>query len=203
MSGVIGQPVSRVDGRAKVTGSATYAGEFHLSNFAYAALVLSTVPRGTIAKIETAEAEHAPGVRAVITHLNAPRLAYLPLAERPAVDPKSGEQLRVFQSPEILFSGQPIGVVVADTLEEAQYAATRVRVRYETSDAKTQFDVGAVERRATQRRHRAGREKPAEAMPIAHSPRRRSRWKLFTVTRANITTPWKRMAPLPNGTAAT
>ncbi len=142
MSGVIGQPVSRVDGRAKVTGSATYAGEFHLSNFAYAALVLSTVPRGTIAKIETAEAEHAPGVRAVITHLNAPRLAYLPLAERPAVDPKSGEQLRVFQSPEILFSGQPIGVVVADTLEEAQYAATRVRVRYETSDAKTQFDVG-------------------------------------------------------------
>jgi xanthine dehydrogenase YagR molybdenum-binding subunit len=141
MSGAVGQPLSRVDGRAKVTGAAIYAAEFDLPNLAYAVLVPSTVPSGRITAIDTEEAAHASGVCAVITHLNAPRLAYRPLKERPAVDPKSGEQLRVFQGPEVLFSGQPIGVVVADTLEQAQHAATLVRVKYETSPAQTEFDA--------------------------------------------------------------
>ena len=122
MSGLIGQPVSRVDGQAKVTGTATYAAEFDLPNLAYAALVLSTVPNGRIATLDIEGAAQAAGVRSVITYLNAPRLPYRPLAQRPAVDPKAGEQLHVFQGPEILFSGQPIGVVVADTLEQARHA---------------------------------------------------------------------------------
>jgi xanthine dehydrogenase YagR molybdenum-binding subunit len=141
MSDTIGQAVSRVDGRAKVTGAATYAAEFDLPELVHAALISSTIPHGVITAIDIAEAERAPGVRAVITHLNAPRLSYRPLAERPAVDPKSGDQLRVFQGPEILFSGQPIGVVLADTLEQARYAAGLVGVSYANSPAITEFDA--------------------------------------------------------------
>ncbi|HEX7968976.1 MAG TPA: xanthine dehydrogenase family protein molybdopterin-binding subunit [Stellaceae bacterium] len=140
MTGAIGQPVSRIEGAAKVTGTAKYAAEFRPPQMAHAALVLSTVPKGRITQIDTAAAERAPGVRAVITHLNAPRLAYNEMPERPVVDPKSGDQLRVFQGPEIFFSSQPVGVVVADTLEQADHAAALVRVAYETSAAATEFD---------------------------------------------------------------
>jgi len=140
MSDLIGQPISRVDGRAKVTGTARYAAEFDVPGLAHAALVSSTVPRGRVTAIETAEAERAAGVLGVLTHLNAPRLPYHSFEERPGVDPQSGDQLRVFQGPDVLFSGQPIGVVVAETLEQARHAASLVRVRYETSEATTTFD---------------------------------------------------------------
>jgi xanthine dehydrogenase YagR molybdenum-binding subunit len=141
MTSVIGQPVSRVDGPAKVTGAATYAAEFALQGLLHAALVLSTIPKGRITAIDTAAAEQTPGVHAVITHQNAPRLAYREAEERPVVDPKSGDQLRVFQGPEILFNGQPVAVVVADTLEQAETAALLVEVRYAVDGALTQFDV--------------------------------------------------------------
>ena len=102
---------------------------------------------------------------AVITHLNAPRLAYRPLPERPAVDPKYGEQLHVFQNPEIFFSGQPIGAVVADTLEQAQYAATLVRVNYESSAADTSFaaDRSRFPNDATEKSGRPGETSRGDA----------------------------------------
>ncbi len=140
MSDLIGQPISRVDGRAKVTGTARYAAEFDVPGLAHAALVSSTVPRGRVTAIETAEAERAAGVLGVLTHLNPPRLPYHSFEERPGVDPQSGDQLKVFQGPDVLFSGQPIGVVVAETLEQARHAASLVRVCYETSEATTTFD---------------------------------------------------------------
>ena len=141
MSGTIGRPVSRVDGRAKVTGSARYAAEFTPPDLAHAALVCSTVPHGRIATLETRAAEKAEGVRAVITHLNAPRLPYVPFDEPPEVDPSAGSQLRVFQGPDVVFSGQPIGVVVADTLEQARHAAALVRVTYSVAPATTKFEA--------------------------------------------------------------
>ncbi|HEY3190647.1 MAG TPA: xanthine dehydrogenase family protein molybdopterin-binding subunit, partial [Solirubrobacteraceae bacterium] len=140
MSRVVGQPVSRVDGRAQVTGAARYAAELDLPGLVHAALVSSTVPRGRVTAIETTEAERSPGVLAVITHLNAPRLPYRRFEERPEVDPQSGDQLRVFQGPDVLFNGQPIAVVVAETREEARHAASLVRVQYERGEAATAFD---------------------------------------------------------------
>ncbi len=139
MSETIGQPASRVDGRAKVTGAACYAAEFAAPGLAYAALVLSTVAKGRIADIATGEAERVPGVLAVVTHLNAPKLPYQEIEPRPPVDPKAGHQLRVFQTPDILFNGQPIGVVVADTREQARHAASLVQVSYDSAPAKTTF----------------------------------------------------------------
>ena len=70
----IGQPISRVDGRLKVTGGATYAAEFDVPGQAHGAIVRSTITNGRIASIESAAAERAPGVIAVSTHQNAPRL---------------------------------------------------------------------------------------------------------------------------------
>ena len=112
MNAIIGQPISRVDGPAKVTGSATYAAEFKVPGLAHAAMVLSTIPRGRIARMDTAEAEHAPGVLAVLTHQNAPRLPYKQMPQRPQVDTKSGEQLHVLQDPDVKFNGQPVALVV-------------------------------------------------------------------------------------------
>ena len=137
---VIGQPINRVDGAPKVTGAAKYAAEFDLPDLAHAALVLSTVPKGRITAIDTRSAERADGVLAVITHWNAPRLPYRSMSERPPVDPETGDQLQVFQWPQIMFSGQPIAAVVAESPEQARHAAALVRVSYETAAAVTEFD---------------------------------------------------------------
>ena len=101
----VGAPLARVDGPLKVTGGARYAAEFNPDGLVYAATHDSTVPAGRIVAIETAAAERAPGVLLVLTHLNADRLPYETPAERPAVDPVTGEQLRVLQDGEIRFSG--------------------------------------------------------------------------------------------------
>lgn len=131
--GAIGKPVARVDGPAKVTGTATYAAEFHPENMAYAALVHGTIPRGWIKSIATDAAESVPGVIAVVTHLNAPRLPWKPVDAAP-VDPGEGEQLRPFHSDEILFAGQPIALVIAESQETARAAAALVSFTCVPSD---------------------------------------------------------------------
>lgn len=125
---IIGQPVSRVDGRQKVTGGATYAAEFDVRDQAYGVIVRSTVASGRITAIDSAAAERAPGVIAVLTHRNAPRLAYRP--HKGFTDPAVGERLHVLQDDQVNHQGQPIGLVIADTLEQASHAATLVRVAY-------------------------------------------------------------------------
>ena len=137
----VGAPVSRVEGPEKVTGRARYAAEFAPPDVAYAALVESTIPAGRIVSMDTKEAEAAPRVLAVLTHLNAERLPYLAPKERPAVDPVSGEALRPLQSDEVRFSGQPIALVLAETREQADHAASLVRVEYDAApDLKTRFE---------------------------------------------------------------
>jgi xanthine dehydrogenase YagR molybdenum-binding subunit len=142
MTLLVGQPISRVDGPLKVTGQATFAGEFELPGLAHAWLVESSIARGRISAIETEEAEAAEGVLGIISHANAPRLAYGEPSEKPPVDPDSGHQLEVFQAPDVLFCGQPIAVVIAETAVQAQHAASLVRVRYSIDAADLHFDAG-------------------------------------------------------------
>jgi xanthine dehydrogenase YagR molybdenum-binding subunit len=156
MNAIIGQPISRVDGPAKVTGQAIYAAEFNLRGLAHAALVHSTIAKGRITGIDSSAAERAPGVLAVISHENADRLPYRPLEQRPVVDPKSGEQLHVFQGPDIMFVGQPIAVVVAETPEQARGAAALVRVSYQAAPAIMTVDPGQA-KPPTQASAKAGR----------------------------------------------
>jgi xanthine dehydrogenase YagR molybdenum-binding subunit len=128
MTVAIGQPVSRVDGRPKVTGRATYAAEFNVPGQAHGVIVRSTAANGRIASIDTAATERAPGVIAVVTHRNAPRLAYR--EHKGMVDPDVGERLHVLQDDRVNHQGQPIGLVIAETLEQAGEAAALVRVNY-------------------------------------------------------------------------
>jgi len=125
---VIGKPLARIDGRAKVTGAARYAADFNRPGQAYAVLVPATIGRGRITGIDQAAAQAVPGVVAVISHLNAPRLAYRP--HKAGIDPAVGERLHVFQDDAVRFHGQPVAVVVAETLDEAERAAAALRIRY-------------------------------------------------------------------------
>jgi xanthine dehydrogenase YagR molybdenum-binding subunit len=156
---LIGQSVSRVDGREKVTGGATYAAEFDVQGQTHGAIVRSTVAKGRIASIDSAAAERAPGVVAVLTHRNAPRLAYRP--HRAAVDPDVGERLHVLQDDRVSHQGQPISLVIADTLERANHAATLVRVAYTPETGTT--DIERIEPvLLTQQKTDQGETRPAE-----------------------------------------
>jgi xanthine dehydrogenase YagR molybdenum-binding subunit len=124
----IGQPVSRIDGRQKVTGTAAYAAEHNVPRQAHGVVVRSTVASGRVASIDSAAAERSPGILAVITHRNAPRLAYHP--HKGVVDPAVGERLHVLQDDQVTHQGQPVALVIANTLEEANHAATLLRIAY-------------------------------------------------------------------------
>jgi xanthine dehydrogenase YagR molybdenum-binding subunit len=134
-SSYIGQPVSRVDGPQKVTGAAAYAAEFIVPGHAHAAIVRSTIANGRIATIDSTLAERAPGVIAVLSHRNSPRLAYRP--HKGVVDPIVGERLHVLQSDRVNHQGQPVALVIAETLEQAHHAASLVRITYAREDATT------------------------------------------------------------------
>ena len=120
--------LSRIDGRLKVTGAARYSAEFTPAGMVYGVLVGSTITKGAILSIDTKAAERAPGVLAVITNLNSPKIAGYQV-EPGKPEPAKGTY-KLFYNNKILFNGQPIAVVVADTFERAQYAARLVKARY-------------------------------------------------------------------------
>ena len=126
----VGTARSRVDGPAKVTGLAKYAGEFTAPDLAHGYVVSSAIAKGRIAAIDTAEAEAVPGVIKVLTHANRPRTAWLDYNYQDAVAPP-GSPFRALDDERILYSGQPIALVVAEDFETARYAATLVRATYE------------------------------------------------------------------------
>jgi xanthine dehydrogenase YagR molybdenum-binding subunit len=126
----IGTPTSRVDGHAKVTGTAKYAGEFNAPDLAYGAVVTSTIAKGRIARIDTSEALRVPGVLDVLSHEHRPPMASKPAAYKDEVGPEQGSPFRPLYDDKIMFSGQPIALVIADEWEIARFAASLVRVEY-------------------------------------------------------------------------
>jgi xanthine dehydrogenase YagR molybdenum-binding subunit len=144
----IGKEMSRVDGVAKVTGRAKYAAEFRVPNLAYGFIVLGTVAKGTIKAIDTREAEAAAGVIRVFTHLNAPQLGPKASTEEspPRATREPDRSFRALQSDRIFFNAQPVALVVAETYEQARYAARLVNVSYHAEPHVT--DTEAVRGRA-------------------------------------------------------
>jgi xanthine dehydrogenase YagR molybdenum-binding subunit len=130
MTTYIGTAISRVDGRAKVTGAAKYAGEFNTTDLAYASVVTSTIARGHIARIDASEALSVEGVIDVLTHRNRPPMASADSAYRDDVAPE-GSPFRPLYDDTVWFSGQPIALVVAEESEIARFAASLVRVEYD------------------------------------------------------------------------
>src|SRR5437588_484048 len=143
MSAAIGQSIPRVDGRAKVTGAGRYSAEIALDNMAYAVLVGAHVPSGRISDINTSEAEQAKGVLAVLTYHNLGRVAAQPpLLPSLVGQAAPGETFFPLQDEVVHYAGQPVAIVIADTLERAQYAATLVRISYEEEPSTTILDQG-------------------------------------------------------------
>src|SRR5690349_374025 len=125
----IGQPISRIDGRLKVTGTARYTGDIRLADEVHGVIVASTIANGRTLSIDTTAAEKAPGVLAVFTHHNMPRL-------NPTPKPWShlrphGQGYLPLQDDKIHYAGQPIALVVADTFAQASHAGTLIEVRHE------------------------------------------------------------------------
>ena len=131
MAPYIGTATSRVDGRAKVTGEAKYAGEFKAPDLAYGFVIESTVPKGRITHIDAGEALRVEGVIDVLTHKNRPRMAGTDKAWKDDVAPEEGSPFRPLYGDSIKFSGQPIALVLAEEWEIARYAASLVRIEYE------------------------------------------------------------------------
>ena len=130
-------PLDRVDGRLKVMGAATYPIDVNPPGLAYAALVQSTVIERANPDIAVDAAERAPGVLAVITHVNTPPLAHAP-ATRMETDRSAA--LPPFQSDAVLHYGQHVAMVVAETRKKANAAAALVEVTYERDAPVLSFD---------------------------------------------------------------
>ena len=128
----IGQPASRYDGRVKVTGAAAYTADIFLPSAMHGAIVHSTIANGRADSIDTTVAERAPGVVAVFIHRNMPRM-------KPTPRPWShlhphGQSYLPLQDDNIHYAGQPIALIIAETLDQAAHAGTLIEVSYETGD---------------------------------------------------------------------
>lgn len=130
---LVGKPIDRVDGRLKVTGGAKYSAEWPSRGMLHAVMVTSTVAKGRIIDVATAEAERVPGVVRVFTYKNAPKLNAEPKTQNDRV-------LFVLQDNVIRYDRTPIALVVADTLERATEAASKVTFRYEVTGEVKLFD---------------------------------------------------------------
>jgi xanthine dehydrogenase YagR molybdenum-binding subunit len=130
MTAYIGTATSRVDGRDKVTGAAKYAGEFGAPNLVFGSVVTSTIAKGRIARIDSSEAMKVGGVITVLTHENRPLMADNDEAYKDDVAPE-GSPFRPLYDNRILFSGQPIALVLAETSEIARFAASLLHIGYD------------------------------------------------------------------------
>jgi xanthine dehydrogenase YagR molybdenum-binding subunit len=125
----VGAPIDRIDAVAKVTGAAGYAADTPVANVAHAVIVGSAVAHGRLRLLDGYEARRMPGVIAVLAPGAVPRL---PAAEHNPGNP--GDRiLQLLQDDKIWYADQPIAVVVADTLERAQHAATRITATYDAT----------------------------------------------------------------------
>ncbi|RAJ94473.1 xanthine dehydrogenase YagR molybdenum-binding subunit [Larkinella arboricola] len=139
MTKYIGKSMSRVDGVAKVTGKAKYAAEYSAPDLAYGYVVCSTIAKGKITRINTDEVLQIPGVIQLFTHENRPRLACFDLNYKDQ-DAPPGSPFRPLRDEKVVYNGQPIALVVAETFEIARYAASLVKVEYEQEDHDTALE---------------------------------------------------------------
>jgi xanthine dehydrogenase YagR molybdenum-binding subunit len=140
----IGTPLSRVEGPAKVTGQARYAGEHFPAGMLYGVIVSATIAKGRITGIDDRAARAVAGVVEVVTHRNRPGTASSDSAYHDETSPP-GSPFKPLNDENILFSGQPVALVVAETFEAARYAASLVEVSYEAEPHNTDFEVARDE----------------------------------------------------------
>jgi xanthine dehydrogenase YagR molybdenum-binding subunit len=125
----------RYEGIAKVTGKAKYSAEFSVPNqrMAYGYIVGSTIAAGTVASIDRSAAERAPGVLVVMTFENAPKVP------PPLNQPPTRRRITLLQDNKVDYSDQPVAYIVAESLDQARYAASLLKIRYTPATPKLHF----------------------------------------------------------------
>ena len=134
---VVGLPIDRVDGRAKVTGAARYAADAVTDQPLHAVIVQSTIARGRIRSIDERAARAIPGVVEVLTYRNAPRAKALPFD----FTAPASEELAPLQSDEVHYDGQHVAAVIAKTFEAAREGAALLRIEYDARPATLTVDT--------------------------------------------------------------
>lgn len=137
MENSVSKPMDRVDGPLKVTGRALYSAEHPVPNITYAVLITSTIPKGRVESIDTSTAEKSPGVLRVFTPSNTPKLPPAPAGGSP-----TARKLNLLQDDQVLYSNQPIAMVVADTFENATHAAETLRITYAAQPFNVSLEKG-------------------------------------------------------------
>jgi len=172
----IGDALSRVDGRVKVTGAARYAAEHPVEGLLYGWVVSSAIAKGRITAIRDAEARAVPGVVEVITHENRPHVAWLDMSYDDEVA-VPGSPFRGLYDDKIAFSQQPVALVVGETLEAARAGAALVGVEYEREEHNTEIEVALAEKYEPKRKRfgfslpksRGDAQKAFAAAAVKHS----------------------------------
>ncbi len=137
---IFGFPLPRIDGPLKVTGTAPYAAEYHAPGMLFGYAAQATIASGRIASIDTTEAEAYPGVVKVYTHKNRPSAAWRDKKWKDEVA-LPGHPFRPLENDRILFGGQPVALVVAESFEAARDAAELIRVEYHPDEPHTDITV--------------------------------------------------------------
>ena len=132
-----GQPLTRRDGILKVTGRAPYAADNHPEAALYAVCAMSAIARGRVLHLDVEAAKAHPYVVEVITPANRPPLA----ADPDRREGLFGFRMEALQSDRVRYAGQPIALVVAETLEAATEGAALLKPRYEVEPARLGLDV--------------------------------------------------------------
>jgi xanthine dehydrogenase YagR molybdenum-binding subunit len=143
MPSFTGEPLNRVDGKLKVTGRAVYTADQQAPNLAHAVLITSGIAKGRIASLDTSEAEHVPGVIAILSHHSGLKLAKDPTkvdAGSPA-----DRALQLLQDDRVLYSNQPVAVAIARSFEAARDAALRLKIRYSAETPHVRIDQGLAQ----------------------------------------------------------
>ncbi|MGO4834571.1 xanthine dehydrogenase family protein molybdopterin-binding subunit, partial [Rhizobiaceae sp. 2RAB30] len=156
----IGNSVSRIDGPDKVTGKARYAAEHAAEGLVYGWIVSSAIARGRVTRIDDSVACAIDGVVEILTHENRPHVAWFDRSHRDQVAPP-GEPFRALYDDKVLFSFQPIALVLAETLEAARAAAALVQVEYEAAEHRTDF-IAALPEAYVPKKKRAGIPMPSD-----------------------------------------
>lgn len=136
----VGKPVDRIEARAKVSGAAQYAADYSYKDLAYGVMVTTTISKGFIVAIDTEAADRVPGVLTVMSHLNAPEVPGYKENPMSGIPIFAGREFKPFLNNKVHFNLQPAALVIAETLEQAQHAASLVKISYKALPHQTDME---------------------------------------------------------------
>jgi xanthine dehydrogenase YagR molybdenum-binding subunit len=140
----VGKPIDRIESLEKVNGSAKYAADYHFKDLAYGVVVTTTISKGAIVSIDSTAAEQVPGVLTVMSHLNAPEVPGYKQNPMSGIPIFSGKEFKPFLDNKVHYNMQPAALVIAQTLEAAQYGASLVNIKYDILAHQTNIEKNLV-----------------------------------------------------------